>query len=44
MNDTPTPDIAEYNRVLQELCGDGFWAVYTRGGRNFETAWIARNR
>jgi S1-C subfamily serine protease len=44
MNDIPVRDIAEYNRVLQEACAEGFWAAYTREGRNFETVWIDRVR
>jgi membrane-associated protease RseP (regulator of RpoE activity) len=44
MNDTPVRDMTEYNRVLQEVCGEGFWAAYTRKDRNFETVWIDRVR
>jgi S1-C subfamily serine protease len=44
MNDTPVRDITEYNRILQDICGDGFWAAYTRKDQNFETVWIERDR
>jgi membrane-associated protease RseP (regulator of RpoE activity) len=44
MNEAPVRDVAEYHRVLRELCGDGFWVTYTRKGQNFETIWINRTR
>jgi membrane-associated protease RseP (regulator of RpoE activity) len=44
MNDTPVLNMADYNRVLQELCGEGFWAEYSRKDRKFETLWIDRVR
>jgi S1-C subfamily serine protease len=40
MNDTTVQDAAEFEQVLRDVCGEGFWIAYEREGRSYETTWI----